>query len=129
VSQLRATKLEEALHVKETEIQDTRQKMAVIQHETDAITLEKLEFLTMIQGLRHEAEKQQKHLLEVMNINQELLDFSEKKENEVNPCIWEPFSSVQCLCFQCSMHCFSTSQFIVAKALTWSNLVSLSTKA
>ncbi|CAM6035657.1 unnamed protein product [Sphagnum compactum] len=83
VSQLRATKLEEALHVKETEIQDTTQKMAVIQHETDAITLEKLEFLTMIQGLRHEAEQQQKHLLEVMNINQELLEFSEKKENEV----------------------------------------------
>jgi 16S rRNA C1402 (ribose-2'-O) methylase RsmI len=94
VSQLRATKLEEALHVKETEIQDTTQKMAVIQHETDAITLEKLEFLTMIQGLQHEAEQQQKHLLEVMNINQELLDFSEKKENEVKPCIWEPFSSL-----------------------------------
>ncbi len=127
---MRATKLEEALHVKETEIQDTTQKMAVIQQETNAITLEKLEFLTMIQGLRHEAEQQQKHLLEVMNINQELLDFSEKKENEVNPCIWEPFSSLcKCLCFQCSIHCFSASQFIVAKALTWSNLVSLSTKA
>lgn len=77
--------LEAEAKEQELQIVQLRSQLQTIQDEAKGNAREKTDLAKNLEGMRREVEEQQHRVTELISINEDLIAFSESKEDEVNP--------------------------------------------
>lgn len=89
------------------EIEQLRSQIEANENDTSEMGREKLELRNSLETMRKEMDEQQRRVTELISVNEDLIAFSERKEDEVG-------RAVPCMpCLGCSEHAFLLHNFIV----------------